>query len=65
MRNNLYKVLEFVRLTDKLYNFGRYTIIYIKKFYNRFQNDRTSVDTDQRSGRPSASINPNVINYCA
>jgi hypothetical protein len=34
----------------------------IKDWYNRFKNGRTSVDSDQRTGRPSTSRNPNVIN---
>jgi histone-lysine N-methyltransferase SETMAR len=34
----------------------------IKEWYNRFKNDRTSVDSDQRTDRPSTSRNPDVIN---
>jgi hypothetical protein len=34
----------------------------IKEWYDRFKNGRTSVDSDQRTGRPSTSRNPDVIN---
>jgi hypothetical protein len=34
----------------------------IKEWYNRFKNGRSSVDSDQRTGRPSTSRNPDVIN---
>jgi transposase len=33
----------------------------IKKWFNRFKDDRTLADSDQRSRRPSASRNANVI----
>jgi histone-lysine N-methyltransferase SETMAR len=33
----------------------------IKEWFNRFKDDRTLVDSDQRSGRPSTSRNANVI----
>ena len=33
----------------------------IKEWFNRFKNGRTSVESDQRSGRPSTSRNPHVI----
>jgi hypothetical protein len=34
----------------------------IKEWYNRFKNGRTSVDSEQHTGRPSTSRNPDVIN---
>jgi transposase len=34
----------------------------IKEWYNRFKKGRTSVDSGQRTGRPSTSRNPDVIN---
>jgi hypothetical protein len=34
----------------------------IKEWYNRFKNGRTSVDSDQSTGRPSTSRNLDVIN---
>jgi ribosomal protein S14 len=33
----------------------------IKEWFNRFKGGRTLVNSDQRSGRPSASLNANVI----
>jgi hypothetical protein len=34
----------------------------INEWYNWFKNGRTSVESDQRTGRPSTSRNPDVIN---
>jgi hypothetical protein len=34
----------------------------IKEWCNWFKNGRTSVDSDQRTGRPSTSRNPDAIN---
>jgi hypothetical protein len=33
----------------------------INEWYNRFKNCRTSVDSNQRTGRPPTSRNPDVI----
>ena len=36
-------------------------IIQMKKWYRRFKNGRTSVDSDLRSGRPSLTTTPETI----
>jgi hypothetical protein len=53
---------ETIRKIQQAFANNAMGIIQITEWYNRFKNGRTSVDSDQRTGRPSTSWNPDVIN---
>jgi hypothetical protein len=55
------EVKQFVRFS-RLSATPLWGVTQIKEWYNRFKNGRTSVDSDQRTGRLSTSRNPDVIN---
>jgi histone-lysine N-methyltransferase SETMAR len=53
---------ETIRKFQQAFGNGAMVVTQIKEWFNRFKNGRTSVDSDQRTGRQSTSRNPDVIN---
>jgi transposase len=53
---------ETIRKIQEAFGNDAMGVTQIKEWYNRFKNGRTSVESDQRTGRPSTSRNPDVIN---
>jgi hypothetical protein len=53
---------EIIRNIQQAFGNDAMGVTQIKEWYNRFKSGRTSVDSDQRTGRPSTSRNPYVIN---
>jgi hypothetical protein len=53
---------ETIRKIQQAFGNDAMGVTQIKEWYNRFKSGRTSVDSDQRTGRLSTSRNPDVIN---
>jgi len=49
--------VETIRKIQRVFSDDATGITQIKEWYNRFKDGRTSVDSDDRSGRPSTSRN--------
>jgi hypothetical protein len=53
---------ETIRKIQQAFGNDAVGVTQIKEWYNWYKNGRTSVDSDQRTGRPSTSRNLDVIN---
>ncbi|PNF43587.1 hypothetical protein B7P43_G03209 [Cryptotermes secundus] len=53
--------VETIRKIQQAFGHDAMSNSWIKEWYNRFEDGRTSVDSEPRSGRPSTSRNENVI----
>jgi hypothetical protein len=53
---------ETIRKIQQAFGNNAVGVTQIKEWYHQFKNGRTSVDSDQRTGRQSTSRNPDVIN---